>query len=344
MKSRFWTALGLAVLLASGVAAEQIDQTQGNWEGEWTSEGGPGGKITAKIVALGGEKYKGVFDTEIEGQVRTIVIPLVASREGGVVKLRGEFDLGPDLGGAFKMSGEIKDGKYTGVSEGEATKAEVTMTRVEKKSPTLGAEPPAGAVVLFDGTNLDQWRLRSGEPAPWTVKDGAMTVAFKREGGKVLKGDIISKPTFRDAKIHLEFKTPYMPAMRGQMRGNSGVYVGGLYEVQVLDSFGEPPRDNEAGGIYRAAAPKENAALPPGEWQTYDITFRAPRFDESGKLEKPGEMTVVYNGVLVHEKTPIKEPTPGNAGNDPTKPGPILLQDHGNPVSFRNIWFVPLED
>jgi hypothetical protein len=334
----------MGLLATSASAAPALDPVMGNWEGEWKQEGGDnGGKVAAKIIAQGGDRYEGIYTTEILGSSRTIKIPLIAKKTGDKVELTGKFDLGADLGGEYKVSAVIEGDEYAGVSESESASSKTRMKRVHKQSPTLGEKPPAGAVVLFDGTNLDQWRLRNGDPAPWSIVDGAMKVAFKKEGGKILKGDLVSKPTFTDAKIHLEFMTPFMPTMRGQMRGNSGVYVQGLYEVQVLDSFGLPPKDNEVGGIYQAAVPKENAALPPGEWQTYDMEFRAPQFDQAGKMIKPGVITVMLNGVVIHDKVQLKKPTPGNAGNDMKKPGPIMLQDHGNPVQFRNIWFAPIQ-
>lgn len=329
--------LCVALGLAFSASADSLDPVMGLWEGDWSSDAGGGGRISAQVMALGGDKYQALFAAEIEGTERPLSMPLKATKDGDKIKLEGEFNLSEELGGKYKMTAVIAGEEWKGQSTSENIKAETSMKRVHKKSPTLGAKPPEGAVVLFDGTNLDHWLSRGNKPAGWKVEDGVMTVGGRR-------GDIHSKETFQDAKIHIEFRTPFLPLMRGQGRGNSGVYVQGLYEVQVLDSFGLPPKDNEAGGIYEIAVPKQNASLPPGEWQTYDITFHGPKFDADGKVTKPAEITVVHNGTVIHDKVVLPRPTKGNLGNDPKQPGPIMLQDHGNPVSFRNIWFVPLKD
>ncbi len=137
--------------------------------------------------------------------------------------------------------------------------------------------------------------------------------------------------------------TPFMPEARGQGRGNSGCYLRYRYEVQILDSFGLPPRDNEAGGIYQKAIPTENASLPPGQWQTYDITFKAPRFAADGSKTADAEITVLHNGIKIHDQVKLDGPTPGGLDMNPKSPGGILLQDHGNPVKFRNIWVLPIK-
>lgn len=334
-----WALMGLPTFAEEAAS----DPIMGIWEGSWSADGGVTGKLTARTAALGRNKYESEFTAEVEGNPQVFRMPFTAEKDGDKTKLSGEFTLPDELGGKYKFTGSIENDTLAGTSESDTQKTEVSLKKTKKTSPSLGAKPPAGAVVLFDGSDLSQWIGRDGKPAEWIVENGAMKVGKRLPDGKITRGgDIIAKPTFEDAKIHIEFMTPFMPTARGQARGNSGVYVQGLYEVQVLDSFGQPPRDNEAGGIYKTAVPKVNASLPPGEWQTYDITFHAPRRSDSGKVEKPAQISVVYNGTLIHDKVDIKEPTFGNAGNDPAKPGPILLQDHGNPVQFRNIWFVPI--
>jgi hypothetical protein len=234
--------------------------------------------------------------------------------------------------------GEISGGKFTG---GRGDKARFEMSRVELASPTLGLKPPASAQVLFDGSNLDAW-TSEGKTKPvagWTlIGGGAMVV----ETGT---GDIFTKESFGSCKLHIEFRTPLMANATGQARANSGVFLQGVYEVQVLDSFGLEGYYDECGGLYKLAAPLVNACRPPGQWQTYDIDDTAPRFGANGTLEAYGRMTVHQNGVLIQDDVELKWITAWTEEErlapPPSKPGPIRLQDHGNYVQFRNIWIEP---
>ena len=196
-----------------------------------------------------------------------------------------------------------------------------TLKKVSRQSPTLGAVPPAGAIVLFDGTTAEQW------------KHGKMTADH------LLMEGATSKQKFGDATFHLEFRLPFMPFSLGQARANSGFYVEGRYEVQILDSFGLKEVDNECGGIYHVAKPLVTMNYPPLAWQTYDVDFTAPRFKNGEKVEC-ARITVRHNGVLVQDNLKIPGPTPGNVVKGEAETGPIYLQDHGNPVRFRNIWLV----
>ena len=195
--------------------------------------------------------------------------------------------------------------------------------------------PPENAVILFDGTDLTNWHQKDGSPANWTIdEEGAMTVS---------KGSIISDETFDDAYVHVEFRCPDMPEAEGQAKGNSGVYLQGRYEIQVLDSYGwEVPGLGDCGGLYNQYAPLVNACKPPMQWQTYEIVFRAPRFDESGEMLEDARMTVLQNGIVVQNNVELDGPTGGQLDEDVGDPGPLLLQDHGNPVSYRNVWLVHL--
>jgi len=208
------------------------------------------------------------------------------------------------------------------------------------------ATPPATheRTTLFDGTGLDNWTKADGSPADWDLDEGAMTV---NPGGPEQEGanNILSRQTHTDVVLHVEFRTPYMPEATGQWRGNSGVFLQGRYEIQVLDSHGiDPPRSNDCGAVYKMHAPLLNACAPPTEWQTYDCYFRAPRFDADGHITEHARLTLLHNGALVHNNVEMPKPT-GNKiqpGVEPdvSQPGPILLQCHGpgDPVSFRNIW------
>ena len=196
-----------------------------------------------------------------------------------------------------------------------------TLKKTERKSPTLGAKPPAGAVVLFDGTSADNF------------KGGRMT-----PDGLLMEG-ATSKQTFGAFTLHMEFRTPFQPFDRGQGRGNSGVYAQGRYEVQILDSFGLEGENNECGGIYGVARPKVNMCLPPLSWQTYDIDFTPAEYKD-GKKVRNARMTVRHNGVVIHQDVEIPKATTAAPLPEGPEPGPIFLQNHGNPVRFRNIWVV----
>ena len=197
---------------------------------------------------------------------------------------------------------------------------------------TLGLKPPEGAIVLL-GNSLAAWTNGDGKAdAAWPVVDGVATVS---------KGNIKTKAKFGDFEMHLEFNVPYMPEARGQGRGNSGVYLQGNYELQVLDSYGLKLQSNDCGAIYQQIIPLVNACKPPLQWQTYDITFHAARRD-GDKVVKKARLTVVQNGLTIIDDKEIA-PTPGGVGGiKEGEDGPFMLQDHGNAVQYRNIWVKPL--
>ena len=271
-----------------------------------------GDKMGAQVVALGG----GAFDVVIlEGGLPGAGWNL-KGRSKAKAKTEGDKTL---ITGDW--SGEIAGGKLAAKS---AT-GQVELKRILRESPTMGAKPPEGAVVLFDGKSADEWK-----------------------NGRIVEENLLfcgvdSKKKFRDVKLHIEFRPSFMPAARGQGRSNSGVYLGGRHEVQVLDSFGLEGKNNECGGIYSIAAPKVNMCLPPLQWQTYDIEYRAPRFDDAGKKTANAKITVRHNGVLIHEEQDIPNGTTAAPVKESNEPGPIHLQHHGDPVMYRNIWLVELK-
>jgi hypothetical protein len=196
--------------------------------------------------------------------------------------------------------------------------------------PFVEAPPPEGAVVLFEGKDASQWVDRRGKPTKWEVVDGELRC-------KPGTGDAITKEKFGDAEIHLEFATPHMPDAKGQQRGNSGVYIQGRYELQILDSYNAETYPNgQCGAIYLQHVPLKNACRPPKEWQSYDIVFKAAR--KEGDKEIPARVTVKHNGVLIQDDVEMKTVTPGEMDKKVLEPGPLRLQDHGNDVKFRNIW------
>jgi len=200
----------------------------------------------------------------------------------------------------------------------------------------LPTAPPPNAVILFNGKDLNNWTTRNGGKAGWEVADGVMTVVRGT-------GDIMTKETFTDFMLHLEFMTPDMPEATGQAKGNSGVFLQGRYEIQVLDSYGiEVPGKGDCGAIYNQFASLVNACKPPLQWQTYDVIFRAARVDDSGKVTEQARVTVLQNGMVIHNNVQFWGATGGLINDKLGEPGPLLLQDHGNPVKYRNVWIVPL--
>jgi len=490
-----WRNIRIRDLDQLGDGAQSADPFMGDWQGK-SSDGSK--TLVAQVIALGGGKYAARLLPEFDRRCEPLAL-MEGVESGGKLALK-----------AGAWWGKIEAGRFTGGNKG-AEALNFEMQRVERLSPTLGALPPEGAVVLFDGSSLDEWEriggfpwllnlgrqlggeqraayLRSrvwsprrqkaileigsddgvkvwlegtlvhannvargvtpGEdkvsielkegwnalllkitqgggdwaacarlvPAPgetlegvtvaaeeapqeepsrgqtlgenqgylmsWQVagpyskpgveagglfdevfppeQDGQPDIAWAPfvqpppskepqwrlvEGGAMevapRSGSLLSKRAFTDHRIHLEFRTPFMPDKRGQARGNSGVYVHGRYEIQVLDSYGLEGLDNDCGGIYKVSAPRVNMCAPPLQWQTYDITFQAPRFDPAGKKTRNARITVVHNGVPIHEDLELPGPTPGGIASDERpEPAPLFLQDHSDPVRYRNIWVV----
>ena len=301
-----------AILAVSG--AQAAEETYTN-----PAEAGPdyavqgeyvGSDSAAQVIALGGGAFHILgYKGGLPGQEKSLLrVEGDGKRDGDKVT----FD--HDGWKAEFVAGKLE------VVNPEGTK--LTLTKTERKSPTLGAPAPAGAIVLFDGKNTDEWT-----------------------GGKIdaegnLQCGVLSKREFGDCTLHVEFRTPFKPTARGQGRGNSGVYLQNRYEVQVLDSFGLKGENNECGGLYTKHKPKVNMCFPPLTWQTYDIDFTAGRYDAGGKKTANAKFTVHHNGVLIHEDAEMNSETTSAGKKDGPGPGPIQLQNHGNPVVYRNIWIV----
>ena len=213
-----------------------------------------------------------------------------------------------------------------------------TQARPSNAQPLFtGSESrPSDAVVLFDGKDLSRWaKCGSDEPAAWKVENGCMEV---RRGA----GNICTRQKFTDCQLHVEFWLPLMADAKGQARANSGVYLQGRYEIQVLDSYGLKIGGGDCGAIYGVAPPMVNACRPPEQWQSFDIIFHAPRSDDKGNKTANARMTVLQNGILIHDNVEIPGSTTASMGTDARNPGPIMLQDHGCLVRYRNIWIRPL--
>jgi 3-keto-disaccharide hydrolase len=215
------------------------------------------------------------------------------------------------------------------------------VTPGTESTPQQPGKAPSDAIVLFDGKDLSKWKSAKGGEPGWKVEDGELVIVGK-------SGDIVTREPFGDCQLHVEWSAPTPAQGESQGRGNSGVKIMGRYEVQVLDSYhADTYADGQAGALYGQYPPLVNASRAPGQWQTFDIIFHGPRFSADGKVMRPGTVTVLHNGVLVQDHSELKGTTahksPGVYQPHPEKL-PLLLQDHGNPVHYRNIWIRPLTE
>ncbi len=320
--------------------ADDDDMVMGVYEGDFTEDAAANYDIRAQVVGLSATKYKVVFflsesggpelRVEAEGKRKSIGKDKDDKPLYGPVSFEGDLDVD---GTMMPMEGTIDKEAFTGTID--TADGAFALKRVFNEPPTLGKKAPAGALPLMDGTKetwLNQWEAVDG---PWCFQsDGSVEVCSKSNKTKQELGSGL---------YHIEFRTPYMPTERYQGRGNSGVYILGRYEVQVLDSFGTIPAWDLVGGIYKVAIPEADAALPPLQWQTYDITFTAPEFDASGKKTKDAIINVVHNGITVHDNLVLPDCTPGGLTSVEGTSGSLMFQHHGNPVRFRNVWFLPAE-
>jgi hypothetical protein len=288
---------------------------QGEYVGEKKLPGEQPSRVGVQVIARGNGEFEAfVLGGGLPGQGWEKGKPrirLEGKRQGKVCSLRGKEGNG-------ELVCEIAGGE--GLVTGGGAKAK--LKRVERKSPTLGEKPPAGAVVLFDGSGLERFEKDAHLSPDGNLLSGTTTV-----------------DKFNSCQIHVEFRLSWIPQARGQGRSNSGVYVYDCYEIQVLDSFGLTGENNECGGFYSIKEPTVNMCFPPMAWQTYDIDFTAPKFDADGKKTANAQITLRHNGVVIHDMELPK----GTPGRKPEGPGPraLHLQGHGNKVQYRNLWVVP---
>ncbi|MDA1016382.1 MAG: DUF1080 domain-containing protein [Planctomycetota bacterium] len=291
-------------------------QTQGEYTGEFKVED-KSVKIGVQVIAQGDDKFNAVaYPGGLPGDGWDGKKKLTGSGElkDGVARFQGKTPDGKEGTGA------IQDGVLT-VTDADGNLLG-KLKKVIRKSTTLGLEPPKGATVLFAGS-ADAWDKGK------TTKDGLLIQGTR------------TKDTFGSFQLHVEFRLSYTPKARGQGRSNSGCYMQARYEVQILDSFGLSGEHNECGGIYSVKKPDLNMCYPPLSWQTYDVDFTAAKFDDAGKKTANARMTVKHNGVVIHDNIDVPKSTTASPLKEGAGPGPIYLQDHGNPIRFRNIWLVP---
>lgn len=298
------------------------DPFMGNYEGEWYDHDEKDALIAAQILGLGENRYRITLQNLLDVRCPPIHSVEAVARDGKLT-FSGDHLYGTVANERFEGGKTDKSGFFR-------------LTRVKRSSTTLGAQPPDDAIVLFDGSDLGMWRDANG----WSISsEGTMLIS---PGG----ADIRTADRYASVQLHLEFRLPYRPDRRGQDRGNSGVFLQNAFEVQILDSFGLEGYYNECGAVYKIAAPAVNVCRPPLEWQTYDITYRAPTF-RGGELDEYGTMTVYHNGVLVHSNQSLPWLTSGGENKrqkkHPQQPAPIRLQEHGDYIEFRNIWLVELD-
>jgi len=322
MRTHAFTGIILAGLLL-GASAATADSFMGEYTGTFFADNRVQTPASAHVIA----------EAEDFWRIAIKAVGTDSGREGACVELHGSQDgrevLIWDRSGGYYWQGRINNGH---LSVRSAYGQHFELDKIVRKSPNEGLEPPAGAVMLLPykkGTkpNLGAWTNQN-----WKALDsGAM---------QVNKGTNATKERFGDIKhLHIEFKLPLEPRERGQGRGNSGVYLCGTYEVQVLDSFGLVHTSGDCGGLYNLKRADVNACLPPETWQTYDIEFRAPRLNDDGSIKENARITVHHNGIKIHDDVEIPRPT-ANPKAKQRVTGPILLQDHSHPVQYRNIWLV----
>jgi hypothetical protein len=333
-----------ACLSLQAMAEVPADSFLGDWKGS-VKLGSSQKEVTLCMIPLGNDRYEARFFEELGKQDQPLFFitgTIKGDSDKAEIKFLDNDALSLDKvqkavsGGvvldANLWSGTISKGNLNGVIAGKQ-EGSFTFKKTTRTSPTIGLKPPEGAVVLFDGTEKSKENFiehGNNQAIRWEIKEGG---ALEVNGG-----NIIPKKGFGDCTLHLEFRSPFYPDRFGQARGNSGVYINGAYELQVLDSYGLPGWDNECGGIYQISRPAVNACFPPMQWQTYDIDFTMPRFDAEGKKVKNGRVTIKLNGTAIHQDLELPKATAGAINPSERDLVGFLLQDHGDKVQFRNIW------
>jgi hypothetical protein len=334
----------LCSLLSCSSHAEELPALMGDWQGQYTNPpeksyqaGNP--SLAARVIGVKDGEFIVQLFPEFDKRAQYHLEKQVKPSGNTIEVTEGQWML--------KIEGDKMTGHQKVRRKGKEIEIEFELKKVERLSPTMGRKPPEGAEVLFGQgvKNLDAWHHGKDKPATWKILDDGVVEIFSRRSGNKKGGDLMTKKHYTDCEIHLEFRLPYEPNNSGQGRSNSGLFVQGSYEVQILDSYGLGGMWDECGALYRVSPPKLNMCAPPGQWQTYDIIFRAAQYDGDKVVEYP-VCTVQHNGKLIHNQQILKEVTQyfeTNRKKPPLKEaGPIRLQDHGHPIQFRNFWIKEL--
>jgi hypothetical protein len=318
---------------------EPIPPFMGDWQGGWVNAPSKDGNaknnpaLDARVIGLGSDRYEIQMMEEFDKRADFKVKTEAAWKNG---KLSFEQN-------GYK--GEITGSTFKGTKSSGDLVTHFELKRLHRTSPRAGQEAPLGAIVLFDGKNMNSWKHGGGEKVTWTVKDGVVEILPKKENNDK-GGAIFTRQTFADVKVHLEFKLPYEPEGREQHRGNSGFFVPGGYEVQILDSYGLGGMWNECGALYKQSPPQVNMCWAPGVWQTYDVEFKRMRMDAEGNKVDHAVISVWHNGKLVQNQLALKGTTSntqsGRKKAETGTMGSLQLQDHSHKIQFRNIWVVEL--
>ncbi len=326
---RLYSIFILLLLCSKLLFADNSESIIGDWRGNIENIETINSSVRAKVNASDENCYDVAFYIlDKKGNENRLVITGTADENSAYI--RKEFKSSPLFGESFTLEGRIANGVFRGLITNPRFRTRYELKRYFVRSPTLNAPPPENALILMNGQESTIEQFWERQPLWKIQKDGSLCPT---------SSGIKTRKQLGDSKYHLEFCLSLMQNAHGQQKSNSGIYLMGRYEIQVLDNFFDDElTDRSCGGIYGVAAPLKNICLAPGEWQTFDITFLTPRFNTDGKKIQNANVTVLHNGELILDQVEIPHPTPGCISEEESLQGPLMLQYHQAPVKYRNIW------